>query len=95
MLKYRKWVLTLGIMAATPGIASAANPFDKIFKGKPAPKRTATAPASPAKGPNQQVAEAIATVRPYAVDICSGLRRDGALAPDRVDDFFAAVRRAD
>ncbi len=41
------------------------------------------------------VAEAIAAVRPYAVDICSGLRRDGGLAPDRVDDFFAAVRRAD
>ncbi len=41
------------------------------------------------------VAAAIATVRPYAVDICSGLRRGGALAADQVDDFFAAVRRAD
>ena len=41
------------------------------------------------------VAEAIATVRPYAVDICSGLRRDGKLTPDRVDEFFAAVSRAD
>ncbi len=41
------------------------------------------------------VAEAIATVRPYAVDICSGLRRDGGLAPDEVDAFFAAVRQAD
>ena len=41
------------------------------------------------------VAAAIATVRPYAVDICSGLRRDGQLAPDQVADFFAAVRHAD
>ena len=41
------------------------------------------------------VAAAIATVRPYAVDICSGLRRGGALAPDQVADFFAAVRQAD
>ncbi len=41
------------------------------------------------------VGQAIAAVRPFAVDICSGLRRDGTLAWDRVDAFFAAVRQAD
>ena len=41
------------------------------------------------------VGQAIAAVRPYAVDLCSGLRRDGRLAGDRVDDFFAAVARVE
>lgn len=36
MRKYRKWVLTLGLMVATPGIASA-NPLSKIF-GKSSPR---------------------------------------------------------
>lgn len=59
MRKYRKWVLTLGIMAATPGIASAANPLAQIFKGKSTPRRTAARPTN-ARPSNQQVAEAIA-----------------------------------
>jgi len=38
------------------------------------------------------VAEAIAQVRPAGVDICSGLRRNGALDPGLLAAFMAAVR---
>jgi phosphoribosylanthranilate isomerase len=37
-------------------------------------------------------AEAIATVRPFALDVCSGVRTDGRLDPPRLAAFFAAVR---
>jgi phosphoribosylanthranilate isomerase len=40
-------------------------------------------------------AEAIAAVRPFGLDICSGLRRDGRLDPALVAAFVAAVRDAD
>ena len=40
------------------------------------------------------VAEAIATVRPYGVDLCSGIRTDGALDPDKLEAFVAAARAA-
>ncbi|GAB4154426.1 MAG: BON domain-containing protein [Planctomycetaceae bacterium] len=65
MRKYRKWVLTLGIMAATPGIVSAANPLAKFF-GKTsgtttASARTASASRQPSsRAVNQRVAENIA-----------------------------------
>ena len=59
MRKYRKWVLTLGIMAATPGIASAANPLAKFFGGSKSSAPTQTRQA-PARNSNQQVAENIA-----------------------------------
>jgi phosphoribosylanthranilate isomerase len=41
--------------------------------------------------------EAIETVGPFALDVCSGLRTgDGyALDPDRLDRFMAVVRAAD
>jgi phosphoribosylanthranilate isomerase len=39
-------------------------------------------------------AEAIATVRPFALDVCSGVRTDGRLDPARLEAFFAAVRAA-
>ena len=38
------------------------------------------------------VAEAIATVRPYGVDLCSGIRTDRELDPAKLDAFVAAVR---
>src|SRR5688572_24236791 len=38
--------------------------------------------------------EAIGTVRPFALDVCSGVRRDGRLDPERLARFFAAVRAA-
>jgi phosphoribosylanthranilate isomerase len=40
------------------------------------------------------VAEAIGVVRPYAVDVCSGVRTDGQLDPRKLDAFFAAVAAA-
>src|SRR5690606_37483127 len=53
MRKYRKWVLTLGIVAAAPGV-TMAGPFD-LFKSK-----SAETAAAPAAGGNQKVAEEIA-----------------------------------
>jgi len=50
MRRYRKWALTLGIMAVTPGIATAAGPLS-LFK----PKAEAEAEAS--KPSNQKVAD--------------------------------------
>jgi len=38
------------------------------------------------------VAEAIATVDPFALDVCSGVRTDGNLDASRLRAFFAAVR---
>ena len=38
------------------------------------------------------VAEAIATVGPFALDVCSGVRTEGRLDADRLQTFFGAVR---
>ena len=40
------------------------------------------------------VAEAIATVGPFALDVCSGVRTDGRLDAARLEGFFDAVKRA-
>jgi phosphoribosylanthranilate isomerase len=40
------------------------------------------------------VAEAIATVGPYALDVCSGVRSEGRLDAARLRAFFDAVRKA-
>jgi phosphoribosylanthranilate isomerase len=40
------------------------------------------------------VAEAIATVRPFGVDLCSGVRTNGHLDQAKLDAFMAAVRAA-
>jgi phosphoribosylanthranilate isomerase len=40
------------------------------------------------------VAAAAAGVRPFGVDVCSGVRRDGRLDRDLLVAFFRAVRRA-
>jgi len=39
----------------------------------------------------ENVAEAIRTVEPFGVDVCSGLRTDGRLDPKKLGAFFAAV----
>jgi phosphoribosylanthranilate isomerase len=39
------------------------------------------------------VARAIAEVQPFGVDVCSGVRTDGALDGSKVEAFFAAVHR--
>ncbi|WP_435103446.1 phosphoribosylanthranilate isomerase [Arhodomonas sp. AD133] len=41
------------------------------------------------------VDEAIETVRPYGLDLCSGVRTDGRLDPDKLSGFMTAVREAD
>jgi phosphoribosylanthranilate isomerase len=38
------------------------------------------------------VKDAIKAVRPFGVDICSGVRTDKKLDPLRLNEFFAAVR---
>ena len=40
-------------------------------------------------------ADAIGTVRPYGVDLCTGVRQDGALDPARLAAFMDAVAAAD
>lgn len=42
----------------------------------------------------ENVAGAIRQVEPFGVDICSGVRTDGRLDPDKLSRFFAAVRAA-
>ena len=37
------------------------------------------------------VAEAVRTVQPYGIDVCSGLRTDGKLDPVKLRSFFAAL----
>ncbi|MEZ5865690.1 MAG: phosphoribosylanthranilate isomerase [Geminicoccaceae bacterium] len=41
------------------------------------------------------VARAVATVRPFGVDLCSGVRRDGRLDKSLLGRFMAAIQAAD
>ncbi len=43
----------------------------------------------------RNVGAAIATVRPYGVDVCSGVRTDGSLDESKLQAFVRAVRDAD
>lgn len=43
----------------------------------------------------ENVADAIREVRPYAVDVCSGVRSDGNLDEGKLSRFFSAVAEAD
>lgn len=38
------------------------------------------------------VREAISTVKPYGVDLCSGLRKNNQLCPEKVDAFMNALK---
>jgi phosphoribosylanthranilate isomerase len=40
------------------------------------------------------VAEAVERVRPFGVDVCSGVRTQGALDASKVEGFIAAVQGA-
>jgi phosphoribosylanthranilate isomerase len=40
----------------------------------------------------ENVTEAIATVRPFALDVCSGVRSNGGLDADKLHAFFAAMQ---
>jgi len=58
--------------------------------------RTARRPVFLAGGLTpENVEEAICTVRPYGVDLCSGVRTAGALDAAKLAAFVAAVRAAD
>jgi len=37
------------------------------------------------------VAEAVAAVQPFGLDLCSGVRTKGELDPLKLDGFFAAL----
>ena len=41
------------------------------------------------------IARAIAEVRPFGVDLCSGVRTDGRLDPDRLHSFMQHIKNAD
>jgi phosphoribosylanthranilate isomerase len=41
------------------------------------------------------VGEAIEKIRPFGVDLCSGVRTDGRLDPAKLQAFIDAVRRTD
>lgn len=41
------------------------------------------------------VAQAVAQLHPYAVDVSSGIETDGVKDPDKMADFVAAVRKED
>lgn len=43
----------------------------------------------------ENVQEAILTVRPFGVDVCSGVRTNGHLDPRKLADFMSAIRTAD
>jgi len=41
----------------------------------------------------ENAAEAVAAVRPFGLDVCSGVRTDGRLDADKLSRFFAAVTK--
>ena len=43
---------------------------------------------------SENVADAIAEVGPFGLDLCSGVRTDGKLNPKKLECFFNSVRRA-
>jgi phosphoribosylanthranilate isomerase len=42
----------------------------------------------------ENVAEAIESVQPFGLDLCSGVRTDGKLDREKLTQFFAAVKAA-
>jgi phosphoribosylanthranilate isomerase len=43
----------------------------------------------------ENVAEAVHTVRPYGIDLCTGVRTEGRLDADKLSRLVDAIRRAD
>jgi phosphoribosylanthranilate isomerase len=43
----------------------------------------------------ENVGDAVGAVRPFAVDVCTGVRTGGRLDPEKLHAFLAAVRRAE
>ncbi len=78
--------------ANVPGFGGAGRTFDwSLIPAELAPQAVLSGGLCA-----QNVAEAIARVRPYAVDVSSGVERDkGVKDEQRMRDFFTAVRSAD
>ena len=56
--------------------------------------KAVTVPVFLAGGLNENnVAEAIDIVKPFAVDVCNGVRTDGKLDPQKLKAFIQAARR--
>jgi len=80
--------------AATPEFGGTGRPHDwtvsaEFVRASPLPVFLAGG-LSPANA-----ADAIRQVRPFGLDLCSGLRTQGRLDPDKLADFMSVVRRAD
>ncbi len=43
---------------------------------------------------SKNIFDAIAAVRPAGIDVCSGVRTDGALDPKKLQAFMAEAKRA-
>ena len=43
----------------------------------------------------ENVEEAVRTVRPYGIDVCSGLRSNGKLDVDKLQSFVSNIKKAD
>ncbi|HEY5410114.1 MAG TPA: phosphoribosylanthranilate isomerase [Caulobacteraceae bacterium] len=80
--------------AATPEFGGTGRQHDWTVSA--AFVRASTLPVFLAGGLSAANAEeAIRRVRPFGLDLCSGVRTDGGLDPDKLEAFMAAVRRAD
>jgi phosphoribosylanthranilate isomerase len=42
----------------------------------------------------ENVGQAVREVRPFGIDVCSGVRTDGKLDPEKLTGFFSAIRNA-
>lgn len=92
MRKYGKWVLTLGLLAATPGLTLAAGPKSKVDEKPAASGKKAT------KTENQKVAEEIAAAMrgkvqgdvniEYKDGVCT---LSGSVADQKIKDKAAAL----
>lgn len=80
MRRYRKWVLTLGIMAVTPS-ATMAGPFSALFKSDSDKQPAAEQSKQPAKASNQEIAE----------EIAAALRSENLVGRDIAIEFKSGV----
>jgi osmotically-inducible protein OsmY len=92
MRKYGKWVLTLGLLAATPGLTLAAGPKSKVDEKPAASSKKAT------KSENQRVAEDIAAAMrgkvqgDVNIEFKDGVATlSGSVADPRIKEKAAAI----
>jgi phosphoribosylanthranilate isomerase len=71
--------------AATPELGGTGRPHDWAVRAE-----FVAGGLSPSN-----VADAIRQIRPFGVDLCSGVRTEGRLDPRKLEAFFLAARGAD